>query len=93
MTNRVIAVATAALLLAGVSAGSAFARGPESVVLPTIEQFAPASSYNAQTTGPLGGVDGPLYDRCVGDSASEGNANQQNFPVKQYGQTSGGTRC
>jgi hypothetical protein len=26
-------------------------------------------------------------------SAAEGNANQQNFPVMQYGQTSGGNRC
>lgn len=30
---------------------------------------------------------------CPMNSASEGNANQQNFPVKQYGQTSGGNRC
>lgn len=30
---------------------------------------------------------------CPMSSAKEGNAEQQNFPVKQYGQTSGGYRC
>lgn len=30
---------------------------------------------------------------CPMSSAAEGNANQQNFPVQQYGQTSGGNRC
>ncbi|TXM76641.1 hypothetical protein FV218_06565 [Methylobacterium sp. WL69] len=30
---------------------------------------------------------------CPMSSAAEGNANQQNFPVMQYGQTSGGNRC
>jgi hypothetical protein len=45
------------------------------------------------TGGVFGGVDGPLYNRCAGDSAAEGNANQQNFPVKQYGQTAGGPLC
>ncbi len=30
---------------------------------------------------------------CPMSSAAEGNANQQNFPVKQYGQTTGGNRC
>lgn len=33
------------------------------------------------------------YGRCIPSSASEGNANQQNRPVKQYGQTSGGSAC
>ncbi len=31
--------------------------------------------------------------KCRMSSAAEGNANQQNFPVKQYAQTAGGTRC
>ncbi len=44
-------------------------------------------------TGSLGVHDGPRYTACPASSASEGNANQQNFPVKQYGQTSGGPRC
>ncbi|KQU21161.1 hypothetical protein ASG63_06005 [Methylobacterium sp. Leaf94] len=30
---------------------------------------------------------------CRRSSAQEGNANQQNFPVQQYGQVSGGYRC
>ncbi|MDP4027068.1 hypothetical protein Q8W71_31245 [Methylobacterium sp. NEAU 140] len=30
---------------------------------------------------------------CPMSSAAEGNARQQNFPVQQYGQTSGGNRC
>ncbi|MEA1832079.1 hypothetical protein U8607_08285 [Methylobacterium durans] len=33
------------------------------------------------------------YGRCIPSSASEGNANQQSRPVKQYGQTSGGSAC
>ena len=35
----------------------------------------------------------PTYGGCAMSSAAEGNANQQNFPVMQYGQTSGGNRC
>jgi len=35
----------------------------------------------------------PAYGGCPMSSAAEGNANQQNFPVMQYGQTSGGNRC
>lgn len=44
-------------------------------------------------SAPLGVHDGPFYAACPMNSAAEGNANQQNFPVKQYGQTAGGTRC
>jgi len=33
------------------------------------------------------------YLGCPMNSAAEGNANQQNFPTQQYGQTSGGNRC
>lgn len=38
----------------------------------------------------------PVYGShgwCAPSSAAEGNANQQTRPVKQYGQTSGGSRC
>ncbi|WP_147019994.1 hypothetical protein [Methylorubrum extorquens] len=35
----------------------------------------------------------PDFTGCPMSSAKEGNAEQQNFPVKQYGQTSGGYRC
>ncbi|MBB2960266.1 hypothetical protein [Methylobacterium sp. R2-1] len=48
-----------------------------------------ASGWNA----PLGVHDGPYHAACPMSSAAEGNANQQNFPVKQYGQTAGGYRC
>ncbi len=51
--------------------------------------FAP---YEPTVTGSL-----RAWDRnpatCPMSSAAEGNANQQNFPVKQYGQTTGGNRC
>ncbi|BAU90442.1 hypothetical protein MPPM_1837 [Methylorubrum populi] len=47
------------------------------------------SGWNA----PLGAHDSPFYASCPASSAAEGNANQQNFPVKQYGQTAGGYRC
>ena len=53
--------------------------------------------YEIDTTGSLGGLPGSLSDRnpptCPMSSAAEGNAEQQNFPVKQYGRTSGGNRC
>ncbi|HEV2545098.1 MAG TPA: hypothetical protein VGU70_20300 [Methylobacterium sp.] len=49
--------------------------------------------YDVETTGSLGVHDSPKYTSCPMSSAAEGNANQQNFPVKQYGQTAGGPRC
>ena len=50
----------------------------------------------SRTTGSIevrgpGGLRNPAA--CPMSSAAEGNANQQNFPVQQYGQTSGGNRC
>lgn len=54
------------------------------------------SPYAVETTGSIGAyAPGPAYayPSCPMSSASEGNANQQHFPVKQYGQTSGGYRC
>ena len=48
---------------------------------------------DVKETGSLGVHDSPMYTGCPMSSAAEGNANQQNFPVKQYGQTSGGYRC
>ncbi|KMO14740.1 hypothetical protein [Methylobacterium platani] len=56
----------------------------------------PFWSDDVVTTGSIGGrtnTSVPFYGACPMSSASEGNANQQNFPVKQYGQTSGGYRC
>lgn len=56
---------------------------------------APSWSRDVETTGSLGSASPsvPFYGACPMSSATEGNANQQNFPVKQYGQTSGGHRC
>ncbi|AWN53380.1 hypothetical protein [Methylobacterium sp. 17Sr1-1] len=57
---------------------------------------APAWANSVETTGSIGGRANssvPFYGACPMSSASEGNAKQQNFPVKQYGQTSGGYRC
>ena len=64
-----------------------------------------AQSYNAPAGIPAvtapGGLEGRSYDDIttgsIGygrrhDSAQEGNANQPNFVVQQYGQTSGGPR-
>ena len=51
--------------------------------------------YGVEAAGSLGVPFG--YDNnpvtCPMSSAAEGNANQQHFPVKQYGQTTGGNRC
>lgn len=48
-------------------------------------------------TGSIGVHDTPFYEAhpgyCPQSSAAEGNANQQHFPTKQYGQVSGGYRC
>jgi hypothetical protein len=53
--------------------------------------FAP---YEAKTTGSLNDVRRPPASLgCPMGSAAEGNANQQNFPTQQYGQTAGGNRC
>ncbi|WP_342150314.1 hypothetical protein [Methylorubrum sp. SB2] len=56
-----------------------------------------AAPYDVETTGSIvrGYGYGPAFaaPSCPQSSAAEGNANQQHFPVKQYGQTSGGYRC
>ncbi|MGE7419014.1 hypothetical protein [Methylobacterium tarhaniae] len=88
MKARIAAVATA-LILGVAPISSAMAFGPE---LP----LASSSPRDVATTGSIGGranTSVPFYGSCPMSSASEGNANQQNFPVKQYGQTSGGHRC
>ncbi len=73
--------------------------------LSAIASPALAQSYNALAGIPAvtapGGLEGRSYDdittgsiRTVRghDSAQEGNANQPNFPVQQYGQTTRGGR-
>ena len=85
MKTRIAAVVTA-LVLGAAPISSAMAYGP---ALP----FAYGAPHEVETTGALGNHDGAGFTGCPMSSASEGNANQQNFPVKQYGQTSGGNRC
>lgn len=88
MTTRITAFA-AALVLGAASVSSAMALDRPS----RYSGFAP---YEVETTGSF---EAQGYDSfrnpatCPMSSAAEGNANQQNFPVKQYGQTSGGNRC
>ncbi len=88
MKTRIAAVVTA-LVLGVAPISSAMAFGPEF-------PFASSSPRDVETTGSIGGranTSVPFYGACPMSSASEGNANQQNFPVKQYGQTAGGYRC
>ena len=55
--------------------------------VPAYDVMSSAAADDDLTTGSIG------YSRSRGhDSAQEGNANQPNFPVQQYGQTSGGGR-
>ncbi|KQQ21417.1 hypothetical protein ASF53_23360 [Methylobacterium sp. Leaf123] len=55
----------------------------------------PQTTWNGFATGSIfpREVLPPTVGDCHRSSAQEGNANQQNFPVQQYGQTSGGYRC
>ncbi|MFG5119962.1 hypothetical protein [Methylorubrum sp. POS3] len=84
-----IAAAVAALVLAAAPLSSAMAQNWGG------RYTGYAAPYEVETTGSLGYVAGPTYaaPSCPQSSAAEGNANQQHFPVKQYGQTSGGYRC
>ncbi len=89
MKTRVAAAVAALTLGVAAPASSALAfpydapRGRYTGTLP----------YEPQTTGSIGLYGSRNPATCPMSSAAEGNANQQNFPVKQYGQTSGGNRC
>jgi hypothetical protein len=88
MKTRIAALATA-LVLGVAPISSAMAYDSPS----RYTGFAP---YDVETTGsfePRRAA--PLRNpySCPMSSAAEGNANQQNFPTQQYGQTSGGNRC
>lgn len=89
MKTRVAAVVAAVILgvSAPVSSALAFSRHAPA------EQVVPVAPYEPEVTGSLGVHDSRSFTRCPMSSAAEGNANQQNFPVKQYGQTTGGNRC
>ena len=86
MKTRIAAVVTALVL------GAA----PISSAMAFDSRWTGYGPYEVETTGALPGL-GFSENRnpatCPMSSAAEGNANQQNFPVKQYGQTSGGNRC
>ncbi|MFH6785503.1 MULTISPECIES: hypothetical protein [Methylobacterium] len=87
MKTRIAAVVTALVLgAAPISSAMAFSANSP----------APFGVRDVETTGSLGpsaNTSVPFYGACPMSSASEGNANQQNFLVKQYGQTAGGHRC
>ena len=85
MKIRIAAVVTAFMLgVAPISSAMALSDSART----TLYRF-----NDVETTGALGIHDSPFQAACPMSSASEGNANQQNVPVKQYGQTAGGTRC
>ncbi|MBD8905900.1 hypothetical protein [Methylorubrum zatmanii] len=84
MKMRVSAAVIAAMLGVTAPVSSAMAFNPYA---------SSAVPSDVTVTGSLGVHDHPEHTACPMSSAAEGNANQQNFPVKQYGQTSGGTRC
>jgi hypothetical protein len=84
MKTRLAAVVAAVII--GVTA-------PASSVMAFDRNARPATAADVEVTGSLGVHDSPAHTACPMSSAAEGNANQKNFPVKQYGQTSGGTRC
>ncbi|MGX7708832.1 hypothetical protein [Methylobacterium sp. Gmos1] len=87
MKTRIAAVVTA-IVLGAAPISSAMAFSPNAPVNPFRTQ-------DVETTGSIGSANDsvPFYGSCPMSSAAEGNAKQQNFPVKQYGQTAGGYRC
>ncbi|NEU14288.1 hypothetical protein G3T14_19460 [Methylobacterium sp. BTF04] len=89
MTSRVVALIAAAVLFGSAPVSSAFAHERQ----PSAQRFITVSPYDDLTTGSLGVHDQPRFDRCARSSASQGNAEQPNFPVQQYGRTSGGPLC
>ncbi len=86
MKTRIAVVVTAFVLgAAPISSAMAFSANATT----------PSWTRDVETTGSIGSANTsvPFYGACPMSSAAEGNANQQNFPVKQYGQTAGGHRC
>jgi hypothetical protein len=88
MKTRIAALAAALVLgVAPISSAMAFERP---------SRYTTFSPSDVETTGSLEFRSvAPLRNpySCTMSSAAEGNANQQNFPTQQYGQTSGGNRC
>jgi hypothetical protein len=88
MKTRITAISTALVLgVSSISSALAYDRP---------SRYTGFSPYDVETTGSFQSRD-DVFSRnpatCPMSSAAEGNANQQNFPVQQYGQTSGGNRC
>jgi hypothetical protein len=82
------------------SAVAAVVLSVSAIASPALAQSYTAPAGIAAVTAP-GGLEGRNFDDIttgsIGygrrhDSAQEGNANQPNFVVQQYGQTSGGPR-
>jgi len=89
--SKTLSVVTLAAALSVAPLAAAFADmrvGPGSRPLPQ-------TTWDGLSIGSIfpGEVLTPTVGGCRRSSAQEGNANQQNFPVQQYGQTSGGYRC
>ena len=88
MKTRIAAFVTALVLGAAPISSAMAQNGPVWTGL---------TPYEVETTGSLGTPFGGGFDRnpvtCRMSSSAEGNDEQQNFPVKQYGRTSGGNRC
>lgn len=88
MKTRIAAVVTA-FVLGAAPISSAMAQ--------TRPVWTGLTPYEVETTGSFAAPSGGRFDlnpaTCPLSSAAEGNAEQQNFPVKQYGRTSGGNRC
>ncbi|SFG47621.1 hypothetical protein [Methylobacterium gossipiicola] len=85
MTNRIATLATALVLgVASISSAMAFERPARYTGFANDIETTGTIDVAPQSRSPYS---------CPMSSAAEGNANQQNFPVQQYGQTSGGNRC
>lgn len=85
-----VAAAVAALMLGVAAPASSALAFPYDAPRGHYTDFA---SEGVETTGSIGFYGSRNPATCPMSSAAEGNANQQNFPVKQYGQTAGGNRC
>lgn len=85
MKTRIAAIAAALVM--------GLAPIPSAMAMESGARFPTERYQDVEATGSLGGDARPSAFGCPMSSAAEGNANQQNRPVKQYGQTSGGTRC
>jgi len=86
MKTRIAAIAAALVLgVAPISSAMAFER---------TGRYTAFTPSEVETTGSVFAAPNARSPfSCPMSSAAEGNANQQNFPVQQYGQTSGGNRC